>query len=84
MKEKRGMTERMTGTTAKTLLLQTESAVSQYMSLSESADAPNKAEACALETRIDELITQTSQALNAFVLLLLLLLSRQQVEDWWV
>ena len=77
------MTERMTGTTAKTLLLQTEGAVSQYMSLSESADAPNKAEACALETRIDELITQTSQALNAFVLLLLLL-SRQQVEDWWV
>lgn len=61
------MTDRTTGTSAKTLLLQTEGAVSQYLSLSESPETLNRTEACALESRIEELITRTSQALNAFV-----------------
>lgn len=61
------MTDRVAGMSAKALLLQTEGAVSQYLSLSESTETPNRTEACALESRIDDLITRTSQALNAFV-----------------
>jgi len=48
----------------KTLLFQTEGAVSQYQSMSENTDSLNRAEATALESHIDDLITRTSQALN--------------------
>ena len=60
----------MASPSAKTLLLQTEGAVSQYESMSESVDTLNRTEATALESHINDLITRTSQALNAFVLFL--------------